>query len=506
MTHRPITASHAAERRRFLSGRTSRCALLALVLLGVAPAPARAHGSLKSATPAADSTLTVIPRELRLLFTEAPALAFSRLELLSASGAPVALSPVRTAADSRRALVADIRSTLTAGTYTVVWQIAGDDGHPVRGRYTFTVAAGAQSAAQTRPDTSSPSAAAQPDAQSAAQSQAHHDPASMPEGANFGVESPGYVAIRALLYLGLLMAIGAVAFHGAVLRLLQRRRGADGALLASARHGAARIGLLGTVLVFIAALLRLGAQSYAMHPPGVTFDSTLVRAMLTETVWGRGWLLQVVGVLVAATGFRSAVRGTGGWALAGLGILALAVTPALSGHAAATPERAGLAIIADTLHVIGAGGWLGSLLVVLAAGLPVAMRLPDDERGGAVADLFNAFSPTALLFAGLVASTGVYAAWLHMNALSALWQSGYGRTLLLKLAVLSVVAGTGAFNWRRVKPTLGTSTGTARIAISARTELLVSAVVLIITAALVATPTPMDTLDMTIGANFVVAR
>ena len=502
MTHRPITASRTAEGRRFLSGRTSRCALLALVLLGVAPAPARAHASLKSSTPAADSTLTVIPRELRLLFTEAPALAFSRLELLSASGAAVALSPVRTAADSRRALVADIRGTLTAGTYTVVWQIAGDDGHPVRGRYTFTVAAGALSATPTSPDTSPPSAAAEPEARP----ETHHDPASMPQGASFGVESPAYVAIRALLYLGLLMAIGAVAFQGAVLRLLQRRRGADGALLASARHGAARIGMLGTVLVGIAALLRLGAQSYAMHPPGSTFDSTLVRAMLTETVWGRGWLLQVVGVLVAATGFRSAIRGTGGWALAGLGILALAVTPALSGHAAATPERAGLAIIADTLHVIGAGGWLGSLLVVLAAGLPAAMRLPDDERGGVVADLFNAFSPTAVFFAGLVASTGVYAAWLHMNALSALWQSGYGRTLLLKLAVLSVVAGTGAFNWRQVKPTLGTSTGTSRLPISARTELLVGAVVLIITAALVATPTPMDMLDIPMEANVVDAR
>lgn len=229
-----------------------------------------------------------------------------------------------------------------------------------------------------------------------------------------------------------------------------------------------------------------------MHSPGATFDPQLVRAMLMETVWGRGWLLQIGGTVVAAAGFRSAIRGTGGWGLAVLGVLALALTPALSGHAAATPERAGLAIVADTLHVIGAGGWLGSLLVVLVAGLPVAMRLPDEERGAAVAELFNAFSPTALLFAGLVAATGVFAAWLHVSEVSALWQTGYGRTLLAKLALLSVVGGTGAYNWLRVKPTISTVAGTARMKSLAQVELLVGVLVLIVTAVLVATPTPMD--------------
>jgi copper transport protein len=79
-----------------------------------------------------------------------------------------------------------------------------------------------------------------------------------------------------------------------------------------------------------------------------------------------------------------------------------------------------------------------------------------------------------------------------MSELSALWQSGYGRTLLVKLAMLSVVAGTGAYNWRRVKPTLGTAAGTMRMRTSARIELMVGALVLIATAVLVATPTPMD--------------
>ena len=128
------------------------------------------------------------------------------------------------------------------------------------------------------------------------------------------------------------------------------------------------------------------------------------------------------------------------------------------------------------------------------------MRLAEDDRGPAVADLIHAFSPTALAFAGISATTGVFAAWLHLGDVSALWQTDYGRTLLVKLAILSLVAGTGAYNWLRVKPTLGTATSVTRIRRSARIELVVGAFVVIVTSVLVATPTamnarPMDTMD-----------
>jgi putative copper export protein len=64
--------------------------------------------------------------------------------------------------------------------------------------------------------------------------------------------------------------------------------------------------------------------------------------------------------------------------------------------------------------------------------------------------------------------------------------------LLLKLAVLSPVAATGAYNWLRVRPALGGDAGAARIRRSATAELAVGALVLLATAALVATPTAME--------------
>jgi putative copper export protein len=75
-----------------------------------------------------------------------------------------------------------------------------------------------------------------------------------------------------------------------------------------------------------------------------------------------------------------------------------------------------------------------------------------------------------------------------------------GRRLLVKLGILSVVALTGAYNWRRVKPALGTAAATARIQRSARAELLVGVLVIIVTAVLVATPPPMDMPTMSHGS------
>ena len=70
--------------------------------------------------------------------------------------------------------------------------------------------------------------------------------------------------------------------------------------------------------------------------------------------------------------------------------------------------------------------------------------------------------------------------------------STYGRVLLAKLAVLSLVAGTGAYNWLRVKPGLGSVQAAQRVRRLASTELRIGVIVVIITGILVATPAGAD--------------
>ena len=331
--------------------------------------------------------------------------------------------------------------------------------------------------------------------QAAAQQHAETTLSSTP---GFTAESPPYAAVRWFTFMGLLGAVGAVAFRLIVLGLVARSRDPEGVgIVSPAAVRAARLGLAAVALLAVALLLRLLAQSYAVFGGDRAFDSALITTLLSETTWGRGWLLQAAGTVVALIGFSLADKDRRiGWATAAVGVLALAFTPALSGHAVATPDLTALAVLSDGLHVLGAGGWLGSLFAVVAVGIPVALRRPQEERGAAVAALINAFSPTALVFAGVVVTTGFFAAWLQLGSIPALWETTYGRTLLLKLAVLSVVFGTGAYNWLKVKPTLGSEVAAGRLKRSALLELAVGTVVLAITAVLVATATPAMMIDM----------
>lgn len=450
------------------------------------PAAAHAHLKLQSAQPAANDTVAAVPTELRLTFTQPVTLAFSQLTLIGPKGSEVALGDLATARGAPEVLLAPISGPLSAGVYTVRWQTAAGDAHPIRGEFAFTVTPGAAGlpAQAVRAPTVVPFDGT-PAGPAAAIERA--------PPAEFGAESPLYAAVRWLTFLGLLGVIGAVAFRAAVLALAGR--GADAettALLQRMARRAATGGLWAALLLVVALALRLYAQWVALNGTGAAFDAAGLGVLLGGTVWGWGWWLQAVGTVLALAGLWFASRGAAGataWSTAAVGAVLLAFTPALSGHAAAAGS---FAVMLDGLHVLGAGGWLGSLLFVVAAGMPLALRQRSGERGILVARLINAFSPTALVFAALVVGTGSFSAWLHMGGVSPLWQTGYGRTLLLKLGVLSVVFATGAYNWLRVKPALGTEQAALHLRRSAALELTAGVIVLAVTAVLVATPPPAE--------------
>ena len=114
-----------------------------LLLIMLWSAPAHAHAELKSSSPTAGSHLGIAPRELRLNFSESLELAFTNVVLRDPTGTVVDLGPMQIASDSRRAVIAAVRGALVAGTYTVEWKVAGADGHPVQGKFDFTIAPGA---------------------------------------------------------------------------------------------------------------------------------------------------------------------------------------------------------------------------------------------------------------------------------------------------------------------------------------------------------------------------
>ena len=98
--------------------------------------PAAAHARLVSATPAPNATVAAT-RTVSLTFSERSVPAFSGFDVVNAAGEKVA---VRTSvAEDGKTLTGTLASPLAAGAYRVDWRIASNDGHRMRGSYTFTV-------------------------------------------------------------------------------------------------------------------------------------------------------------------------------------------------------------------------------------------------------------------------------------------------------------------------------------------------------------------------------
>jgi putative copper export protein len=148
------------------------------------------------------------------------------------------------------------------------------------------------------------------------------------------------------------------------------------------------------------------------------------------------------------------------------------------------------------LHVAAAGVWLGGLLMVLFAGIPAMLRLTEGNRQAAVSALVNSFHPLALFCAPIAVLTGLGMSWIRLGGLSTLWPTTYGRTLLVKLALVGLVLAMGTYNSLRARRRLRGADGgeVRRFRLTGSAELTFAAMVVVVTTFLVITPVPSEML------------
>jgi len=275
-----------------------------------------------------------------------------------------------------------------------------------------------------------------------------------------------------LQFVGYFLAIGAIGFRFGIVR---RIRGlSDEASRILRADNAALFGMLGIMLVLLSFVGGLFVES-AMRK--------VVVAELLPPSLGR-FEFKLGMLAVALVGFRLVRSDPSiGWAFASIGTLLVLLQPLYTGK---------LAGKVNAVHILAASTWLGTLLVLTVIGVRGVIRshTAGQQRAKLIADLVNSFSPLALTAATIVGITGVTTAWLHLKRLSALWTTSYGIALVVKLALVAIVVALGAWNWKRVRPSLGGEGSEATIRRSATMELAFAALVLIATSVLVTLPSP----------------
>lgn len=441
--------------------------LAAVTVLALSfPAILLAHAKLVRSEPANGAILTASPLRIVLVFTEVPALALSRLRLITPASDTVVMEKMSHHVENKHILHAEIPQPLPNGHYILLWRVAGDDGHARSGSVQFDIADTAASAVPSVTDS------------------LRTIPA--PEVERIAVGGPlAAIFARWLSFIAIFVIAGIAVFRNFI---LPRSATPDGLFSYVASTISATLGLFASAAGIIAAMLKLTRESADMPDASLT-------SLLFGSWWGVSVALQVIGCIVALAAFvqvhrshNAARAGAGRGALAAAAILA--VSPSLGGHAVSS-GYAVISVAADFAHVLFGSVWLGTLTTILVAGIPAAYKAPDEASPSArVAVMINVFSPVALASGGLVVATGIVSSLMRLPSLDALWSSPYGTALMFKLVLVAVLFAAGAFNWRRMKPRLSRDYAVAQLRSAVRFELVIGLAVLAVTAMLVALELP----------------
>ena len=397
----------------------------AVVVALAAPGAAYAHAYLVKTVPAASVTLNRPPPAVALTFDEAVEPRFALISVTDAAAKKETTGPIRRAPGNPETLVVPLRPQLAEGWYLVIWRAISVDGHPVHGAFTFAVGPNPGPAPQFVIPKISATATA-----------------------------PRLLVTRWLVFLTLMSAIGLFVLRIVIARPVVRL--VSGTTLRVVSIAFVIAALLGLLAIPIYLDVATAVESFR----SVFAVGSLV-PLFRVTAFGRGYvdmelcfglfcLAAFVALWVDRPGreHRSIAEliATLGALLAAAAVL---IIPGLSGHAGQTSPR-GLALVFDWLHLSAGSLWLGGLIGLLV----LAWSLPAVSRVAGLIVCVPRFSNVAFVSVLLLLGSGTGATILHMPILAALWQTSYGKTILVKIGILVAAMLLGAVNLLRTKPGL----------------------------------------------------
>lgn len=417
--------------------RLALATLLALVGLALAGGPASAHAQLTSSDPVQDSVLATAPGSARFTFNEPIHVVPGAVHLYAADESETTLE-ARIVGD--RALVVDLPA-VGQGTAVVSWRVVSADGHPIAGSLTFSVGT---ASSRTVPVDAAGS--------------------TTPRSVDVAL-----AVVQALVYLGLFLTVGLVAF----LVLLLPRTAAR-----QVRRPLLRVAWIGAAAAIASSILLLPVTTVRQRGDELAqiFAGNAWRLDLgTPDPWAA--LILVIGVLLC-TG--TALRPRCAPISLGAGVAALA-SLVLVGHTRSTGPEA-LVISADLVHVLAGSVWLGGLV-----GLTMSLR-PLADQPVLAAQALSRFSATAAGLLTAVGLTGSFLAWRILGSWGGFVHTSFGRALLVKLGIVALVLVLAAHNRWRLLPAVRAQrqgSGTRQILRVIRIEGLLLIAVLSVTGVLV---------------------
>jgi copper transport protein len=402
--------------------RTGAAAFAVAFVALAAPASAFAHAALLRTDPSASVTLNKPPKELRLTFSEAVEPRFATVSVTDPqANQETDGRPARSDTDPNT-LITPLKPDLPQGWYLVYWRVISADGHPVKGAFTFAVGPNPGPAPQFVIPSLTESAA-----------------------------TPGLLIVRWISYLTAMCAIGLLLLRVFLVRDVPRRiPGASLRSLTVAFWGSIGAALIATPIYDLMSTAKFAQRS--------AFDLGDIVPLLSSSHFGRSLLdFELVLAFLAVAG------GIAIWLddpkrrersiaalLALIGALTAAgsalFVPGFAGHAAQTNPR-WLSIGLDWIHLLAGSFWIGGLVGLLVLGWRLGeLKVP------ALTIAVPRFSRLAFVSVIVLVASGIGSALQHFPTLGSLWDTSYGKALVLKLIFLAGTIAIASVNFTRTAP------------------------------------------------------
>jgi len=405
-----------------IRGRVALILALAAAAL-VAPSAAFAHAYLVRTVPSASGTVNAAPPNVSLTYDEAVEPRFALISVTDAAGHQETTSAVRRSPVDPDTLTVALRPRLPEGWYLVYWRAISIDGHPVQGAFTFAIGPNPGPAPQFVIPKISATAT-----------------------------TPKLLIARWAVFLTVMTAVGLFVLRIAIARPIVRR--VEGTTLRRVSLAFVIASVLG--LIAIPVYVDVSTAVDSLHS---VFALGALVPLYRVTAFGRGYLdMEICFALFCLAAWTALwldrpqrERRSIAELFATLGALvaaaAVLVLPGAAGHAAQTSPR-GVSLMLDWLHLVAGSLWIGGLLGLLV----LWHSLPAIRRIAGLIICVPRFSNVAFVSVMLLLASGTGATVIHMPILAALWQTSYGKMILIKIGLLAAAMLLGAVNLLRTKP------------------------------------------------------
>lgn len=179
--------------------------------------------------------------------------------------------------------------------------------------------------------------------------------------------------------------------------------------------------------------------------------------VVSETRFGQVSLARLAAAALLAASLPLVTRDTGHrlWSTAAIVLAsALLIAPAWTGHAGATPGAVGVfPLVADALHLLAAGAWLGGL-PPLAMLLATTWRQKEPRWATITVSAVQRFSLLGVISVGTLLASGIANSWYEVGTLNNLFSTSYGQLVLIKIALFAAMVGLAAINRFYLTPRL----------------------------------------------------